>query len=314
MSFEKNLSWSPRSSRWTLPERCNNPSIEMLYSNKSLSKKLEQTDARANADFVETRAQLDPSSGAMWIDVAGTYAMFDGPESPCTQTFGLGMFEDATGEHLEELEKFFLSRGAPVFHEVSPMADPSLMHLLSSRGYQPIELTSVMYRELGESTIPTLAGQVSTSSGRKAEESRLKAGLTTRVIDEHEADLWAATSAAGWSAEMEGLAEFMLGFCRVSARCKGAYPFLGELGGKAIATGMLFTYEDVCILAGASTVPEARNQGAQNSLLADRLAFAAERGCRLAIMGAQPGSQSQLNAQKNGFNIAYTRTKWRLTV
>jgi hypothetical protein len=29
-------------------------------------------------------------------------------------------------------------------------------------------------------------------------------------------------------------------------------------------------------------------------------------------MGALPGSQSQRNAQKNGFNIAYTRTKWQL--
>jgi hypothetical protein len=77
---------------------------------------------------------------------------------------------------------------------------------------------------------------------------------------------------------------------------------------------MLFIYENACILAGTSTIPEARNQGAQNALLAARLKFAAERGCKLAIMGAAPGSQSQKNAQKNGFNIAYTRTKWHLSV
>jgi GNAT superfamily N-acetyltransferase len=113
---------------------------------------------------------------------------------------------------------------------------------------------------------------------------------------------------------MEGLGEFMLGFGRVSARCNGAYPYLAELDGKAISTGMLFIYENACILAGTSTIPEARNQGAQNALLAARLKFAAERGCKLAIMGAAPGSQSQKNAQKNGFNIAYTRTKWHLSV
>jgi hypothetical protein len=28
---------------------------------------------------------------------------------------------------------------------------------------------------------------------------------------------------------------------------------------------------------------------------------------------ALPGSQSQKNAQKNGFDIAYTRTKWQLS-
>ena len=240
----------------------------MIYSDKSLSQKLERTEARANADFVETRAKLDPASGATWIDVSGTYAMFDGVDSPCTQTFGLGLFDETTGAHLDEIEKFFRDRGAPVLHEVSPMADASLMQLLSSRGYRPIELTSVMYREL-EFGVPP--------SG-----SRLKAGLKTkiktRIVEESEADLWAQTSAAGWATEMEGLEEFMLGFGRISARCNGAFPYLAELDSKAISTGMLFIYEDVCILAGASTIPEARNQGAQNALLADRLKFAAARG------------------------------------
>jgi hypothetical protein len=286
----------------------------MIYSDKSLSQKLERTEARANADFVDTRARLEPSSGAAWLEVAGAYAMFDGPESPCTQTFGLGLFEDATDRHLDELEKFYIERSAPVFHEVSPMTDPSLMQMLSARGYKPIELTNVMYRELG----------VGASGGK---EGRLKAGLKTgpqtglgrgsdirtRIAGDDEAELWAATSAAAWATEMEGLHDFMLGFGRVSARCNGAYPFIGEIDGKAIATGMLFIYEDVCILAGASTILEARNQGAQSALLADRLTFAASRGCRLAIMAALPGSQSQKNAQRNGFDIAYTRTKWHLT-
>jgi hypothetical protein len=279
----------------------------MIYSDRALSQKLERTEARSNADFVETRARLDPASGADWIEVAGTYAMFDGPDSPCTQTFGLGLFDEITGDHLDEIEKFFLERNAPVFHEVSPMIDQSLMQLLSLRGYKPIELTSVMYRELSEEFgVPPLGGSLS--------DSRLKPGLKTRITGEDEADLWATTSASGWSTEMEGLADFMLGFGRISARCQGAYPFLAEIDCKPISTGMLFIHDDVCVLAGASTIPESRNQGAQNALLADRLKFAATRGCTLATMGALPGSQSQKNAQKNGFSIAYTRTKWRLSV
>ena len=111
----------------------------MIYSDKALSQLLERTEARANSDFVEARARLYPESGATWIEVVGAYAMFDGVESPCTQTFGLGLFEDVTDEHLDHLEKFYLTRGAPVFHEVSPMADASLMALLNSRGYRPIE-------------------------------------------------------------------------------------------------------------------------------------------------------------------------------
>jgi len=66
------------------------------------------------------------------------------------------------------------------------------------------------------------------------------------------------------------------------------------------------------LLAGASTVPEGRRQGAQLALLDARLRHAAAHGCDLAMMCAAPGSASQRNAERNGFRIAYTRTKWQL--
>lgn len=222
--------------------------------------------------------------------------MFDGVESPLTQTFGLGLFDETTPEHLDEIEAFFRKREAPIFHEVSPMADPSLMGLLSERGYRPIELTSVMYREL-ETSIQ--------------KRDRMP-GLTTRVIDAEEVELWARTSADAWTAEHKELGEFMFNFGSVSASCSGSYPYIAELHGQAIATGMLFIYDRISMLAGASTIVSGRNRGAQTALLEDRLELAAARGCDLAIMGAAPGSQSQKNAQKNGFHIAYTRTKWQL--
>ena len=269
----------------------------MIFSDKTLSQKLERTEARSNADFVETRARLDPESGAEWIEVGGAYAMFDGVESPCTQTFGLGLFDEITDPEMVKIEAFFKDHAAPVFHEVSPLADVSIMPLLTERGYQPIELTSVMFRTLDAANLNLPAANPQ---------------ISTRTIANDEVDLWARTAANGWATEMEGLADFMFRFCQIGAQTAGAHPFFAELDGKAISTGTLFIYDDVCILAGASTVPEGRNNGAQSALLDARLQFARERGCTLAIMGAAPGSQSQKNAQKNGFNIAYTRTKWQL--
>ncbi len=269
----------------------------MLLSDISLSQKLERTEARANADFVETRARLGPDHGAEWIEVGGAYAMYDGAESPLTQTFGLGIFEEATADHLDEIESFFNAHNSPVFHEISPLANPSILTLLGERGYRPIELTSVMYRTLGD--------LVETPPTRKTD-------VVTRTVTAGEVAVWARTSADAWVTEHPELAHFMYDFGSVSAQCEGAFPYLAELDGLPVATGMLFVYEDVCILAGASTIPEWRNRGAQNALLSARLKFAAERNCNLAIMGASPGSQSQINAQKNGFKIAYTRTKWQL--
>ena len=85
-----------------------------------------------------------------------------------------------------------------------------------------------------------------------------------------------------------------------------------EIENKPIATGVVFIGEKVALLAGASTVPEARRQGAQSALLEARLKVAISQGCDLAMMCALPGSASQRNAQRNGFQIAYTRTKWKL--
>jgi GNAT superfamily N-acetyltransferase len=271
----------------------------MILSDIELSRKLERTEGRASADFVETRARLDPASGAEWIEVGGTFAMFDGEESPLTQTFGLGIFEDATGEHLDRIETFFSERNAPVFHEVSPMADLSLLVVLAERGYQPIEVTSVMYLEL--------------TSSNWLGHPRNHA-ISVRRIAEDEADLWAEVAAEGWSTEHGSLGEFTLAFGKIAARATGGHPFIAELGGRPVGAGGFAIYDDVCLLSGATTISDARRQGVQNALLAARLAYAAEHDCRLAMMCALPGSQSQKNAQRNGFEIAYTRIKWQLRV
>jgi GNAT superfamily N-acetyltransferase len=268
----------------------------MIFSDRKLSQKLERTEASANAAFVEARAKLSPEIGAEWIEVAGTYAMFDGNESPLTQTFGLGVFDEITDKELDKIEAFFKKHDAPVFHEVSPLADVSLIVLLNERGYQPIEMTSVMFQEVGENSLDLPINPL----------------IKTRIIEKGEEKLWAQTSAGGWATEMEGLAEFMFQFGQISAQTEGGFAFLAEFDGVPVSAGMLFIYDDVAILAGASTVPEGRRKGAQSALLDARLKFAKSKGCKIAAMGASPGSQSQRNAEKNGFRIAYTRTKWQL--
>jgi hypothetical protein len=88
--------------------------------------------------------------------------------------------------------------------------------------------------------------------------------------------------------------------------------FLADIDGRPVAAGALNVADGVALLAGASTVPDARHRGAQLALLPARLAYASRHGCDLAMMGALPGGGSQRNAERNGFRIAYTRTKWHL--
>src|SRR3954471_7193890 len=133
----------------------------------ALSQRLERAEAVSNARYVEARSTVMPERGAMWIEVAGARAMFDGVSSPLTQTFGLGLFQPATPADLDAIEAFYAGRGAPVFHEVSPLADPGLPALLSGRGYRPIEFTSVLYQpiDVGPQMTRVARGDVSQRVG-----------------------------------------------------------------------------------------------------------------------------------------------------
>ena len=265
------------------------------FADLALARRIERAEGHANAAFVHARAAVAPTSGAAFLDMGGTYAMFDGVDSPLTQTFGLGAFEAPSTSLLDTLEAFFRERGAAVMHEVSPLVDPSVLALLASRGYRPIELTSVLFQPIG--------------SARLAASS----DVSVRLTRDGEADDWAEVAARGWGESPE-IVDFVRSMGQVSARAKETYTFLAESRGEPIASGSMHLHDGVAALAGASTIPSARRRGAQNALLSARLAFAHTHGCDLAVMGALPGSASQRNAERNGFRVAYTRIKWALSV
>ena len=140
---------------------------------------------------------------------------------------------------------------------------------------------------------------------------RVNENLRVRIAGERERELWARTSADGWREFVE-VADLIAGLAGVIASTEGTSPFLVEFDGRAIATGALAIRDGVALFAGASTVPEYRRQGAQQTLLESRFQYAAERGCDLAMIVTAPGSASQRNAERQGFRVAYTRVKWEL--
>jgi hypothetical protein len=170
-----------------------------------------------------------------------------------------------------------------------------VLPLLNDGGYQPIEFTSVMYRPISKES-PLLA----------ATNDKIRVMLT----GPSEADLWAEIAFKGWS-EFGELADFLHDVGRVNARRDNAQSFLAVLDGRPIATGLMNIFDGVALLAGASTIPEGRKKGAQLALLEERLRYAAQHDCDIAMMCALPGSASQRNAERHGFRIAYTRIKWQ---
>jgi GNAT superfamily N-acetyltransferase len=268
--------------------------MEHPLADLALARRLERTEGSANAAFVEARAAIAPEVGATWCEVDGTFVMFDGVASPLTQTFGLGLHAAPDDTRLEVIETFLQSRGAAVHHEVSPLADASVLPLLASRGYRPVELTTVLCQLL---PLPPTPHQVAAD------------GIGVRRVGLDEIDTWVETAALGWGESPE-LADFMRGLGAVTGRAEGTHTFLADRDGEPIAAGAMHIRDGVALLAGASTIPAARRHGAQAALLQARLRYAAVQGCDLAMMCAAPGSASQRNAERRGFRIAYTRIKW----
>jgi GNAT superfamily N-acetyltransferase len=267
----------------------------MQFSDLALSQRLERAEGNACVQFAEARRRLFPDSGAQWMERSGAYAVFDRIGSPATQTFGLGIFEELTTASLDVIERFFLDRGAHVDHEVSPLAGVAALSLLCSRQYRPIEISSVMYR-------PTEKTEVEDHGT-----------IRVRVTGPEEAQLWTDTSAKGWAHEHPELSGFIQQLTAVSSAREQSTYFLADFDGQTGAAGVLCMHDGVALFGGSATVPELRRRGLQAALLQERMRYAFDHGCDLAMMVAEAGSDSQRNAERKGFKIAYTRIKWRLS-
>ena len=89
--------------------------------------------------------------------------------------------------------------------------------------------------------------------------------------------------------------------------------YMNEDGGAVpAAAGALCIHNDVALFSGTATLPEFRRRGLQSTLLAERLRHAHAAGCNVAMIAAEAGGESQRNAERNGFRVAYTRIKWKL--
>ncbi len=163
----------------------------MQSSNIELSKRLERAEGYACSQFAEARKRLFPDCDSQWMECAGAYAVYDGIDSPVTQTFGLGLFQELTDNTLDTLEEFFAGFGAAVMHELSPFAGVSAMSLLCKRKYKPVELSSVLYRKV------------------EKPKAAIPMNINVRVIDTQESDLWAELSARGWTHEHPELKSFI---------------------------------------------------------------------------------------------------------
>jgi N-acetylglutamate synthase-like GNAT family acetyltransferase len=101
----------------------------------------------------------------------------------------------------------------------------------------------------------------------------------------------------------DALVRAFAGMCRT----RGFRRWLVREGGSIVACASLRIDGRLAQLCGTATVPAMRRRGLQTALVRHRLAAAAAAGCDLAVVTTAPGSKSQQNMARAGFELLYAR-------
>jgi hypothetical protein len=269
-----------------------------LFGSVDLAARIERAEARFMEDAT---AAIRSRTDTFAIPIAGGVATWAGPGAPMTKLAGLGFAGIPEVAALEAVERAFDERRTPLQIELSSLAEPGIGALLTGRGYQLTGFENVLAVRL-----PLAAGG-----------PRVAPGVEVFEGDEGDLEAWVEAVAEGFAqpddqgvASTEAYPRAMLedltrdltrvrDLVRYTARLTGAGPIAGGAS--------LRLCDGVAHLAGAATRAAYRRRGVQTSLLAVRLAHAAQAGCDVAVVTTQPGSKSQQNVQRQGFDLLYTR-------
>lgn len=266
--------------------------MKRIHSDLALARRLESNDATANREAVRAAARRCPESGASAEPFMGGWAMYDGPLSPLTQCFALGLNGGVEEKELDALEEFFRRRGAPCNIELCAHADASLVALLGKRGYRPLEFSNVLVRDMPPEPLPPQP-----------------AGIEIRRVTPPELPLFAKVIGEGFFGAVTppGLESFFSG---AFSEMTGGHSYLAWVEGKAAGGGGMSVYDGVLNSFGDATLEAYRGRGIQSALIAVRLAAGVAAGAELALATTMPGTVSQRNYERFGYRVAYSRCKF----
>jgi GNAT superfamily N-acetyltransferase len=268
-----------------------------LFCDTDLARRIEQAEAELIAEVGHAARRRAATAGFL-IPVAGGVASFAGHGSPYNKVAGLGFGGVPGAAALEEIERAFAARGAEVPIELAHLADPAIAALLAGRGYRLTSFENVLGLALhGGHERVTPPGIEVRASG----EEELGAWVDVLVEAELHPDTQGVPQHEEFPREVLAAAE------RDFGALEGVRRYVALRDGVLAGGASFRAAGGIAQFTGAATVPAHRRRGIQTALLSARLADAAAAGCDVAVITTAPGSKSQQNAQRRGFDLLYTR-------
>jgi GNAT superfamily N-acetyltransferase len=269
---------------------------ESLFCDLALAARIEQ--AEVGLITAGTMAAVERGSAGFALPVAGGVASFAEAGSPLNKVAGLGFGGVPDEEQLAAIERAFAACGSPVQVELAHLAAPQIGEALTARGYRLAGFENVLGRAV-----------------RDGEQRLAPPGVTVRRSDDDEFDAWldlaveafATPDDQGVASHEEFPHDVLARAVRDLTAAAGVARYCAVRDGALAGVASLRLTEGIAQFTGAATAPAHRRHGVQSALLAARLADAAAAGCDIAVVTTQPGSKSQHNVQRRGFDLLYTR-------
>jgi GNAT superfamily N-acetyltransferase len=233
------------------------------------------------------------ASGGDVLEIAGGVAAFCGDGSPSTQVAAVGVRHDVTDRDLDAISAFYEGRAKQYEFKLSTLTDVPLRDKIVQRAHSLPEFETILVCDL------------TTFIPKQIE-------VDIRPIDASDTLEYAKRSVHRFHSGGEvppGLVDLIAKSCLSG----GALGYEVWMDGKPVAGCGLGIGEDIAWLQGAATEPEYRNRGLHKAMQNFRMLVAKEHGCTAIAQGALPGSQSQVNAQKSGMQVAFTRPTFYLS-
>jgi ribosomal protein S18 acetylase RimI-like enzyme len=269
-----------------------------LFCNTALAAAIDRAEARLCAEFAQLVARRAPDAGVTVVPVAGGLAIFAGPGAPMNKVIGLGLGDALDDAALTRLESEWASRREPVRVELSSLDDGAVARLLTARGYRLLGFENVLGRRIDES-------DVAVGSANAFDIER---------VDNDEVETWISITIAAFAHPDEGPLpteappqNTLAGIFRDMSLVSGLTCYLARVDGVVAGAASLRIDGRLAQFTGAATLPAFRRRGIQTALTRHRLAAAHAAGCDLAVVTTQPGSKSQENSQRRGFELLYAR-------
>jgi ribosomal protein S18 acetylase RimI-like enzyme len=268
------------------------------FGSVPLAARIERVECGLLEGGVAAAQARDPGAGFFARPVGGGVATWCGERSPLNKVAGLGFGGPLDESALEEIERAFRARGAAVQVELSNLGTPEIARQLTRRGYALAGFENVLGLALPADRGGTAGGGIDVAPASSADD-----------------DVWLDAVVEGFATpDDQGVAsheefprDVLARTMRDLATVAGFVRYLARREGVVAGGASLRLADGVAQLAGAATRPGHRRRGVQTALLARRLADAAAAGCEIAVVTTQPGSKSQENVQRQGFDLLYTR-------